>query len=183
VTTAAIWLRVSTDSQTTDNQVADTAALIAQRGWQTGPQYVLADSAYKGGAQYQATLKQALADAHSGLYDTLVIWSLDRLTRAGAEDALRLIRRFREKGVTIVSVKEDWLDGNPAITDVLVAFAGWMAQQESARKSERVKAALAKRKAAGLPVGRQPGAKDLAPRKRSGYVAAWEPGGKRRKVA
>jgi len=34
--------------------------------------------------------------------------------------------------------------------------------------------------AAGLPVGRQPGARDRRQRKRSGYVAAWEPGGKRR---
>lgn len=45
---------------------------------------------------------------------------------------------------------------------------------------ERVKAGLARRKAEGLPIGRLPGAKDVAPRKRSGYVAAWEPGGARR---
>ena len=49
-----------------------------------------------------------------------------------------------------------------------------MAQQESNRKSERIKAALAKRKAAGLPVGRQPGAVDKTKRKRSGYVARYE---------
>lgn len=45
---------------------------------------------------------------------------------------------------------------------------------ESKRKSERVKAALARRKREGLPIGRQPGAKDSKPRKRSGYVARWE---------
>jgi DNA invertase Pin-like site-specific DNA recombinase len=49
-----------------------------------------------------------------------------------------------------------------------------MAAQESKRRSERVKAALARRKAEGKPVGRQPGAADKTPRKRSGYVARWE---------
>jgi DNA invertase Pin-like site-specific DNA recombinase len=93
---------------------------------------------------------------------------------------LRLIRQFRERGCTIVSVKESWLNGAPEVQDVLVAFAGWMAQQESARRSERIRAGLERRKAAGLPVGRARGAKDAKPRKRSGYVASWEDGGARR---
>ena len=53
---------------------------------------------------------------------------------------------------------------------------------ESAR-NERVRAGLARRKAAACPVGHQPGASDRQQRKRSGYVAAWEPGGKRRERA
>jgi putative DNA-invertase from lambdoid prophage Rac len=72
-----------------------------------------------------------------------------------------------------VSVKESWLNAAPEIQDVLVAFAGWMAQQESARRSERIRAGLARRRAEGKPVGRQPGAADKKPRKRSGYVASW----------
>jgi DNA invertase Pin-like site-specific DNA recombinase len=76
--------------------------------------------------------------------------------------------------LTVVSVKESWLTGAPEIQDVLVAFAGWMAQQESARRSERIRAGLARRKAQGKPVGRQPGAKDKGNRKRSGYLARWE---------
>ncbi len=42
-----------------------------------------------------------------------------------------------------------------------------------------MKAGLERRKAEGLPVGRQPGAMDKTPRRRSGYVAAYEPGGMR----
>ncbi len=57
-----------------------------------------------------------------------------------------------------------------------------MARAESARRSERVRAGLARRKAEGKPVGRRagfegPGAagsKDRKPRKRSGYYARWE---------
>jgi DNA invertase Pin-like site-specific DNA recombinase len=63
--------------------------------------------------------------------------------------------------------------------ELLVSFMAWMAQQESLRRSERTKLGLQRRKAEGLPVGRQPGSRDKKPRKRSGYVAAYEPGGSR----
>jgi DNA invertase Pin-like site-specific DNA recombinase len=59
------------------------------------------------------------------------------------------------------------------------ALAGWMAQQESRRRSERIKAGLDRRRAQGPPVGRLPGTADKKPRKRSGYVPSWENGRRR----
>jgi DNA invertase Pin-like site-specific DNA recombinase len=109
----------------------------------------------------------------------IVVWALDRITREGAEGALRIIRQFRERGCAVVSIKESWLNGSPEVQDVLVAFAGWMGQQESRRRSERIRSGLERRRAQGKPVGRQPGAADKKPRKRAGYVASWE-GGPRR---
>jgi DNA invertase Pin-like site-specific DNA recombinase len=50
----------------------------------------------------------------------------------------------------------------------------WMAAEESRRRSERTSAGLERRKREGLPVGRQPGATDKKPRRRSGYMARWE---------
>ena len=83
----------------------------------------------------------------------------------------------------VVSVKESWLNGSPEVQDILIAFAGWMAERESARRSERIKAGLARRRAAGKRVGRQAGATDKGKRKRSGYVKSWEQGGARRAAA
>jgi DNA invertase Pin-like site-specific DNA recombinase len=105
----------------------------------------------------------------------LIVWALDRITREGAEGALRLIRQFRERGCTIVSIKESWLNGSPEVQDILISFAGWMAQQESTSKSERVKAALAAKKEAGEKVGgRKPGSKDKSGSARSeANRAAW----------
>jgi len=49
-----------------------------------------------------------------------------------------------------------------------------VAHQESARRSERIKAGLARRRAEGKPVGgRKLSAKDRRPRKTEGYSAAW----------
>jgi len=180
---AGVWMRVSTDTQEAANQEAAISKFCAHYGYTVARRYELADSAWNGGkagGHYRAEIAQALDDAHKGEFSILVVWALDRITREGAEGALRLIRLLRERGCALVSVQESWLNGSPEIQDVLVAFAGWMAQQESSRRSERIKAGLARRKAEGKPVGRVKGATDKRQRKRSGYVAAWEDGGKRR---
>jgi putative DNA-invertase from lambdoid prophage Rac len=176
---AAVWLRVSTGHQDVGNQVPDVERFTAHHGYDVTATYTTSDSAYKngGGKDYKAALQQALDDAHAGKFRVLVVWALDRIVRdeeSGAEAALRIIRQFRQRGVQVVSVRESWLNGSPEVQDVLVAFAGWMAQMESRRKSERIRAGLARRAAEGKPVGRQPGAADKRPRKRSGYVARWE---------
>jgi DNA invertase Pin-like site-specific DNA recombinase len=180
---AAVWLRVSTGHQDSDNQVSDVERFAAHHGYDLRERYVVSESAWNGGkdgGEYRRTLKRALDDAHAGKFSVLIVWALDRITREGAEGALRILRQFRERGCTVVSVKESWLNGSPEVQDVLVAFAGWMAQQESQRRSERIRAGLERRRAEGKLVGRQPGVKDRKPRRRSGYVAAWEEGGRRR---
>jgi DNA invertase Pin-like site-specific DNA recombinase len=104
----------------------------------------------------------------------LLVWALDRLTRQGIRALLGLIERFDQAGVRIVSLREPWLDTLGQTRDLVLAVLAWVAQMESDRHAERVRAGLDKRRAAGLPVGRQPGAVDKAPRKRSGYVKRWE---------
>ncbi len=181
-TAAAFWFRVSTGHQDSDNQIPDVEAFTAHHGYAEAARYVISDTAWKdgGGPEYKAALQKALDDAHAGKFSVLVVWCLDRIVRNGAEDALRVIRLFRQRGCTVVSVKESWLNGSPEVQDVLVAFAGWMAERESARRSERIRAGLARRKAEGKPVGRKAGSTDKGKRRRSGYVAAWEEGGARR---
>jgi len=174
---AAVWLRVSTGHQDSDNQVPDVESFAAHHGYVIGARYEVSESACNGGkdaGDYRGALSQALDDAWAGKFSVLIVWALDRITREGAEGALRIIRQFRERGCTVISVKESWLNGSPEIQDVLVAFAGWQAQQESTRRSDRIKIGLERRRRDGKPVGRQPGAKDRAPRRRSGYVARWE---------
>jgi len=171
-TKAATWFRVSTGHQDTDNQVPEVERFAGHHDYTIAKRYTVSESAWNGGkdgGEYKAALQAALDDAWRGEFSVLIVWALDRLSRGGAEDVLRLIRQFRERGCTIVSVQESWLNGSPEIQDVLVAFAGWMGQQESARRSERIKAGLARRKAEGKPVGgRKPGAKDVKPRSTAG---------------
>jgi putative DNA-invertase from lambdoid prophage Rac len=169
-TPAAAWYRISTDAdrQHTSNQIPAVERFALHHGYEITSTYVVDDTAWQGGGgpEYKAALKRALDAAWRGEFKILIVWSLDRITRLGAEDALRLIRQLRERGVTLQSAQEPWLNGSPEIVDVLVAFAGWQAQMESQRRSERIKAGIARRKAEGKAFGgRKPGAKDRKPRK------------------
>jgi DNA invertase Pin-like site-specific DNA recombinase len=178
MTAAGVWLPVSTGHQDSDNQVPDVERFAVQHGFTVAETYQLSEVAWNGGrdhGEYRATLQQAMDDAWQGKFSVLIIWALDRITREGAEGALHILRQFRERGCTVLSVQEPWLNGSPEVQDILVAFAGWAVRQESDRKSARIKAGLARRKAEGKPVGgRKPGSKDIRPRKTDGYVAAWE---------
>jgi DNA invertase Pin-like site-specific DNA recombinase len=193
MTDVGVWFRVSTDHQASANQAPDIDRFIAHHGHAQTARYELSESAWNGGkddGEYRATLAQALDDAWQGKFSILIVWALDRITREGAEGALRVIRQFRERGCTVVSIQESWLNGSPEIQDVLVAFAGWQAKQESDRKSARIRSGLAARKAAlaaGKEVrgrqavgGRIPGSKDkLKPgernRRSAAVKAAWTP--------
>ena len=174
---AALWTRASNADQDATNQIPELRQFCQRHQLEIVQTYEVSESAWHGGradGEYRRTLKQALDDAWAGKFDYLVVWALDRLTREGAEGALRNIRQFRERRCTILSVRESWLNGSPEVQDVLVAFAGWMAEQESTRRSDRIKAGIARRAAEGKPIGRLAGAKDRKQRKRSGYYARFE---------
>lgn len=168
-TRAALWIRVSTDSQDATNQLGELLAFAAHHGYEIVETYSVSESAWNGGSSgYKATIKRVHEDAWAGKFSVLITWSIDRISRGGAEDVLRIVRQLREKRCTLVSVKEAWLNSSPEVADLLLSFAGWMAERESARRSERVKAAIARKKADGTWTGR---GKDQGVRKKSGYFA------------
>src|SRR5260370_36031728 len=172
-TDAAPWLRVSTEEQREENQLADLRRICRHHRYRIAVQYAVEDSAWRGGTggpEYQDTLKAALDAAWRGEFSVLVAWALDRITRKGAEDALRSIREFRERGCTVLAVQEPWLNGSPQVEDVLLALAGWNAQQFSNHRSEQIKRGIARARAEGKQIGgRKPGAKDRKPRRTEGY--------------
>jgi DNA invertase Pin-like site-specific DNA recombinase len=55
---------------------------------------LLGESAFSGSAGYRAAIETLLWDARMGVFDVLACWSLDRLTRQGPLDALRLLDRL-----------------------------------------------------------------------------------------
>lgn len=173
MTKAAIWARVSTHDQETGNQMLRLREWAEHRGLEVVETYELEESAWNGAQRRE--LDKALTDARVGHYQVLLVWSLDRLTREGVEATLALMRRFRDAGAMVWSLQESWTEtSDPRMAELLTSIFAWISAEESRKRSERVKLANARRKAQGLPVGRQPGAKDKAPRRRSGYVKRWE---------
>ncbi|MGA2873805.1 MAG: recombinase family protein [Candidatus Dormibacteria bacterium] len=172
MTRAALWLRVSTAEQASENQEPELRALAARRGWAVGPVYRVTASGWQGA--HRAALGTVLRDARRGAFDVLLVWALDRLTREGTLRTLEIVRDFGRAGVPVVSCQEGWTEQAGPVQELLLAIAGWVAEQESARRSERTRAGLARARAEGRQLGRPPGSRDRQPRRRSGYVAREE---------
>lgn len=173
-TKCAIWLRVSTTDQDTTNQKLQLWEWAQRRGFEVTCEYVL-DGASAWTGKHRPELDKALNDARLGKFQVLLVWALDRLSREGVEETLSIMRRFKERGCTVSSLQEPWTDQayGPA-GELLMSIMSWVAQQESVRRSERIKAGLERRRLEGKPVGRQVGAVDRKPRRKAGYFARAE---------
>jgi DNA invertase Pin-like site-specific DNA recombinase len=161
----AIWARVSTDEQSTANQLDALRALAATRGYRVTREFVLEESAWNG--KQQAQLFKAQEAARLGEYSILLTWALDRLSRQGPEAMLRIFRQFGELGCRVISLQEPWTEVPAEVLPLLLSLTGWVAEQESRRRSERTKAGLARVAKIGHRPGRPVGSKDSKPRKRA----------------
>lgn len=119
----------------------------------------------------------------------MLCWGIDRLSRRGAEDMLAFVRRLTQTGCGLWAMKDPWAESTSDLfaRELMLGIFGTLARFESERRSQRTKAGLARRRAEGKPVRREPGSADTPtlcylenltpvkqPRRRSGYVARWE---------
>ena len=178
MTRAALYLRVSTKRQETDNQLPDLKKLVESRGYTITDIYSEQESAWKTG--HQRELARLRAEARLHKYDVVLIWAVDRLSRQGISAIFSIIEELQANGVKVVSCKESWLDQlSPAFIPIFLAISAWMAQYESDRRSERINAGLARvretgKTRSGNPLGRPKGSHDKEKRKRSNYIRRWE---------
>jgi len=164
MTRAVIYARVSTGQQDADNQTAVLKEWAVQRGFEVVGVYMETESAWRDG--HQKELARLVRDARKGRFSIVLIWALDRLSRLGALSILSLIHKLASYGVRVLSHEESWTEAPGELAEVLFAIAGWVARMESQRRSERTKAGLVRVRAAGVRLGRPPGAKDKKRRKK-----------------
>ena len=151
---AAIYVRVSTDRQTVENQLAELRQLAEARGFEPVV-YEEVESA----AKARPVLDRLLADVRAGRVRAILVWALDRLHRSML-GAIQTVLELDRLGVPVVSVREPWLDTSGPVRPLLVAIFGWVAEQERARLIERTKAGLERARRSGTksgkPIGRPP---------------------------
>jgi len=165
---AVIYSRVSTQDQSTDNQVPVLEAWAKQRGYEVVDYYVESESAWKAG--HQAELKRLTEDARRHRFDVVLVWALDRLSREGSAAILNIINTLGQYRVKVLSYQESWTEAPGQLGELLFAIAGWVAKMESERRSERTKAGLERARRQGKKLGRPKGSKDKKKRKRTGYL-------------
>lgn len=161
---AAIYCRVSTGGQEPDNQIRVLQEWARARSFEVIEVYCETESAWRNG--HQAELARLVKDARRGRFRFVLVWALDRLSRLGALSILSLIHNLARYGVKVLSHQESWTEAPGELAEILYAVTGWVARMESQRRSERTKAGLERVRAAGVRLGRPPGAKDRKRRKR-----------------
>ena len=134
-------MRVSNEDQQSDNQSLALKQEIARRNLKVVREYRLDGfSAWKG--EHAGRLESMLQDAEAGQFANLMVWALDRLSRQGELDLLKILDRLERAGVKIISIQEPWTESPSEFRGILASFAGYHARMESSRRSERIKISL-----------------------------------------
>ena len=167
---AAIYVRVSTTEQETANQLPALEDLARRLGYEVAQVYSENETAWKNG--HQAELAKLIEDGRRGKFETVLVWSLDRLSREGALAILSLVHKLKRYGVKVISYQESWTEAPGDLADILYAITGWVAKMESQRRSERTKAGLERARREGKPIGKRGPDKRKRRRRRALYKGA-----------
>ena len=144
---AAVYLRVSLDATgehlAVDRQRADCLRIIRERGWTLTQEYVDNSVSASKRTVRRPAYDRMVQDYDAGLFDALVCWDLDRLTRQPRqlED---WIERAEERGLVITTANGEAdlsTDGGRMYARIKASVA----RSEVERKSARQKAANAQR--------------------------------------
>ena len=149
---AALYVRVSTDGQTTDNQKRALEAVAQRRGWTVVETYQ--DNGISGskGRDKRPAFDAALKDAVRRKFDVLMVWSIDRMGRSTATVAAALAE-LEAAGVAIYADKEA-MDATTPHGKAMLQMAAVFAELERGMIRERVMAGLERAKAQGVTLGR-----------------------------
>jgi len=77
----AIYVRVSTSGQTTENQIIELAEVCERNKWNIVKVYNETMSGTKG-VDERSELSRLMKDASRKKFDKIVVWSVDRLSRS-----------------------------------------------------------------------------------------------------
>jgi site-specific DNA recombinase len=158
----AVYTRKSSDEgleqafNSLDAQREACAAFILSQkheGWTVLPaQYD--DGGYSGGTMERPALKRLLVDIEAGQVDVVVVYKVDRLTRA-LSDFAKLVEVFDRRGVSFVSITQQFnttTSMGRLTLNVLLSFA----QFEREVIGERVRDKIAASKKKGMWMGGRP---------------------------
>jgi len=140
-----IYIRVSGGEQTEESQRQPCIDYCNEHGWNIVNVFSdHAKSAYKNVKRPQ--YDKVLASVRQRSISHIVVWSLDRWCRRGPRELRATIDYLGSYGVQLHSVKEGWIESinmpgslGQTFKDFMIGIVGWLAEQESTRKSERVK--------------------------------------------
>lgn len=144
---AALYVRVSTEEQTVDNQLQVLEKVARTRGFEVYHVYQENVSAWRDG--HQVELARLMDDARRGHFQWVLVWALDRLTREGPMKQILIWHELQRAGVKLFSYQQPFTDLPEMVTPILMSVFGYMGNEQSRIQSERTKAGVARARREG----------------------------------
>ena len=147
----AVYLRVSTEEQEPENQRGECLELVRLKGFPE-PEVFLERASAWNQSHARPVFESLLRRAKEGEFSHIVVWDFDRLYRNRVK-CVELVRGFNALGIGIHSVRQSYLDDvqkipapfNDWVYDLLIKVIAWIAEEESNKRSDRVKIAFKKK--------------------------------------
>ena len=137
---AALYVRVSTDHQSVDNQLQELGQIAERRGWVVVATYRDAGISGAKGRDKRPGLDAMLKDAGRRKFDIVMAWAIDRLGRS-LIDLLRTIQDLEAVGVDLY-LDQQHLDTTTPTGKLLFQVTGAFSEFERAMIRQRVRAGL-----------------------------------------
>lgn len=141
---AVAYARVSTLlNQDVEHQLHGIRDLAKSRNFELVQEYL--DIGQSGSSEKRPSLDQLVYQARRGKFKVVIVYSIDRLGRS-VKHLLNLIDELSHYGVSLISIREN-LDFTTPVGQMALTMLAAVAQLERQLISERIKVALAVKKA------------------------------------
>jgi len=149
---AALYVRVSTDAQTVENQTRELRQVAKRRGWDVVEVYSDAGISGAKGRNGRPGLDTMLKDASRRKFDVILAWAIDRLGRS-LSDLLDTIQHLEACGVDLY-LDQQVIDTTTPMGKLVFQLTGAFAEFERTMIRQRIKAGLKRAVAPGVKLGR-----------------------------
>jgi DNA invertase Pin-like site-specific DNA recombinase len=148
-----IYLRVSTDNQTTENQRLELEAVANRSGWDVIGVYEDAGISGAKGRDKRPGLDRLLKDVTARKVNMIAAWSVDRLGRS-LQDLVAMLNDLQAVGCDLY-LHQQALDTSTPSGRAMFQMCGVFAEFERSMIRERVNAGLARARSKGIKLGRR----------------------------
>jgi DNA invertase Pin-like site-specific DNA recombinase len=149
----AIYLRVSTSKQDTENQRRELEAVATRSGWRVVRVFEDAGISGAKGRDKRPGLDALMKAVNAKEFDMVAAWSVDRLGRS-LTDLLAILQGLHDKGLDLF-LHQQGLDTSTSAGKAMFQMLGVFAEFERGIIRERVNAGLARARANGTILGRR----------------------------
>ncbi len=148
----ALYARVSTDGQTTENQLLELRGVADRNNWQIVKEYVDEGISGAKGRDQRPAYDEMLKAVTRKEIDVVMSWSVDRLGRS-LQHLIGFLDELHSKKVDLYLHQQGIDTGTPA-GKMLFQMLGVFAEFERSMIKERINAGLARARVQGKTLGR-----------------------------